>query len=264
MTGRWSVAIACTLVAARPAFADSKAEVKAHLERAAAAHKAGRFNEALDELTSAYAIDPRPTLLFSIGQVHMKLGDCDTAITFYRRFLDSHPDPREAGIVSQAISTCKDHAGARPSPREPVKPAPPPPPVEPPSPAPEEPPPTPVEPPPQLAPQAAVHRAPWYRDWLGDALVVAGATCGAIAIVEYRAAVDDREQADRAGTYGNFEDLLDSAHRERTLALGFGAGAGLLVVTGVLHYIIGSRSTEGVVALVPTSGGQVLAWRASF
>lgn len=256
MTQKWSIIVACTLAVARPALADGTADAKVHLERAAAAHKAGRYTEALDELTAAYALDPRPELLFSIGQVHMKLGDCDTAITFYRRFLATSPDPRQAGIVGQAIATCNQHAGPRTSAPEPAKPAPPPPP--------EPPVPPPVETAPPPAVPHAVHRAPWYRDWLGDALVVAGAASGAIAIVEYRAAVDDRSRADHAGTYGNFEGLLDSAHHEHTLALGFGAGAAALVVAGLVHYIVGTRPTEAAVAIVPTPGGQLLAWRASF
>src|SRR5262249_8558361 len=65
MTMRWFV-IACVLGSVSPVLADGKAEAKAHVERATAAHAAGRFADALEELTAAYGLDPQPELLFAI------------------------------------------------------------------------------------------------------------------------------------------------------------------------------------------------------
>src|SRR5262249_747385 len=102
------------LASASPrAFADPKADAKQHIDKATAAHSAGHYNDALKELTLAYALDPNPELLFAIGQVHMKIGDCTAATTFYERFIATKPDAKEAAIAQKAITSCKDH------PREP-------------------------------------------------------------------------------------------------------------------------------------------------
>jgi tetratricopeptide (TPR) repeat protein len=97
--------IACAL--ASPAFADSKSEAKAHMEAAAAAYKAGRFEDTLAELNKAYAKDPKPELHYSIGQVYMKLDRCDDATKSYQAFLASKPSRDRADLAEQAIATCK-------------------------------------------------------------------------------------------------------------------------------------------------------------
>jgi tetratricopeptide (TPR) repeat protein len=97
-----SVAVSTTT-----AFADSTTEAKQHFELASAAHKAGKFRDALNELMLAYALDPKPELLYAIAQVHVKLGECPQAITFYERFLASNPKPEFAARANAAINICK-------------------------------------------------------------------------------------------------------------------------------------------------------------
>ena len=99
-----SIAVA---VGATPAFADSATEAKQHFELASVAHKAGRFRDALNELMLAYALEPKPELLYAIAQVHVKLGECPQAITFYERFLASNPKPEHAARANAAINICK-------------------------------------------------------------------------------------------------------------------------------------------------------------
>jgi hypothetical protein len=56
---------------------------------------------------TAYALDPRPELLYAIAQVHVKLGECPQAITFYERFIASNPKPEHVARARQAIEVCK-------------------------------------------------------------------------------------------------------------------------------------------------------------
>lgn len=90
-----------------PAFADPAREAKEHFQLASAAHKAGRFRDALKELMLAYALEPRPELLYAIAQVHVKLGECPQAISFYERFLASNPKAEHASRANAAITICK-------------------------------------------------------------------------------------------------------------------------------------------------------------
>jgi tetratricopeptide (TPR) repeat protein len=111
------VVLGCSFV--RIAAADPKTDAKEHFAKASSAHKEGRFSDALNELTIAYALDPKPELLYAIGQIHVKLGQCPQAITFYQRFLASNPKPEQAALARKAIEVCKTN----PPPAEPTQPA---------------------------------------------------------------------------------------------------------------------------------------------
>lgn len=92
---------------ARPAAGGGKASVKVHMDRAAKAHKAGKFDVALHELEAAYAIEPQPKLDFAIAQVEQKLDKCDDAIGHYEKFLAATKDKAKQQVVEQAIDACK-------------------------------------------------------------------------------------------------------------------------------------------------------------
>lgn len=105
------------------ASADSKADSQQHFVLASAAHKEGRFRDAVRELMTAYAFDPRPELLYAIGQVHVKLGECPQAITFYQRFLESKPKPEQALRAQKAIQICETNPPpAEPEQADPARP----------------------------------------------------------------------------------------------------------------------------------------------
>ncbi len=78
-----------------------------HVAAARALHAQQRYQEALAQLEAAYAIDPKPSLLFALGQVHVQLGQCARALVFYRRFLASRPKPDDAAVAREAIEVCK-------------------------------------------------------------------------------------------------------------------------------------------------------------
>jgi len=96
------------LLAAAPvaAFADAKTEAQVHIGNATKLHEAMKLPAALEELSIAYTLDPAPELLYAIGQIHNKLGNCSQAVVFYTRFLSTKPEAGPAAGATEAIAAC--------------------------------------------------------------------------------------------------------------------------------------------------------------
>lgn len=76
---------------ASPAGAQAGDDARAHYERGIELFDEAHFEAALAEFEAAYAITPRPVLLFNIGQIHARLGHAVEAADALERYL------REAG-----------------------------------------------------------------------------------------------------------------------------------------------------------------------
>src|SRR6185312_4645276 len=124
-----------------------KEEAKRRIDRAAALHKEGKYDDALAELEAAYKLDPQVDLLFAIGQVYAKLGRCDEARGEFEQFAAKKKTKQASQIVEQAIAACIPKAPPVPPPVE-AAPAPTPAPEPTPAPAPTPPPVTDTAPPP--------------------------------------------------------------------------------------------------------------------
>jgi tetratricopeptide (TPR) repeat protein len=233
-----SLLIALVLAAPLTARADDpKLEAKRHVDHATELHKAGKYTEALDELKTAFALDPQPQLLYAMGQLLVSLGRCEEAINYYQRFVDTKPSADLTQVANEAIDVCKTN--------------PPPAVVEAtPEPAPPPPPPKAVPPPAPPAPSAAPESAPWYRDYTADGLIGAGIVSGAVGAFLYSSALSDRDKADSAATYQAYKTLDDSAHTKRTEAVVLGALGVGLIAGGTLHLVVVDR-----VQVAPAAGG---------
>lgn len=243
---------------------------KSHIDKATKAHKAGKFDIALTELQAAYEIEPQPKLLFAIAQVEAKLGNCDSAIDHYTQFLATTKDKAKQAVVKQAIAACQPTVEDEPPPAPVEEPPPAPAPepvVEPPPPPP---PPKPTPPPaPTVAAPAPVAtittKRPFYRDVLGDVLVLGGVAAGVVSFVEYRGAVSDLDDAERAPSLSAYNDLVASAHDKRNLSLVIASGSAVLLVAGVVRFAMhGGGETRTTVALVPTTTGGLITWSGGF
>lgn len=237
---------------------DAKTEAKEHVARATELHKASKFPEALDELKTAYALDPKPALLYAMGQVYVSLGECGQAIAFYERFLMSKPNAEIAALAREAIETCKTNPPpvvAVPDADQPAPvtaPLPPPPPLI--SDA------TPPPPPPTVESPRA-----WYANPVADTLVATGVIAGIVGFVVYKSAVDDRDRANTMTSYDAYATLIDSAHTKRAYAVGLGAGGAALAVSGVLYFVLSERgASDHVVQIQPTRSGAAVSWTGSF
>lgn len=282
-----SFAYACLIAAtASTAFAAPKPkdEAKRRIDRAAALHKQGKFDDALAELEAAYKLDPQVDLLFSIGQVYAKLGRCDEAHAKFEEFAAKKKSKEASAIVEQAVAACIPKAPAVPPPAAapPVAPAASPPvvvaspmpepekPAQPAPTAPAEPPPAPTfatatsQPAPAPPATVASPRA-WYRDALGDGLVLAGIAAVVIGGIEYHAATSDLDNAESAGSLARYDQLVDDAHGKRTISVVLFAGGAALVGAGIVRYALHDRGRERAsIAVAPAPGGGLVTIRGGF
>jgi tetratricopeptide (TPR) repeat protein len=241
-TGVFACATAIALM--HVAHADPKAEAEAHIAKAQQLFESDKPAEALAELKTAYALDPRPELLYAIGQAHSSLGQCDDAKTFYMRFLDTKPSADVAAVTRQAMDACEEKT---------IEPPPPPPPDK-----------DKIQPPPP--PPPVVTRSeprPWYTDYVADALVGGGVVCSVIGLMQYSSAKSDRDAADKATNFETFSDLIDSSNRARTLSIVFGASGAALIGAGIVRYVIHDRG-ERTVQVTPAPGGAAVSFGGRF
>jgi hypothetical protein len=268
-----------------------KESAKPHIDKATKAHKAGKFDVALTELKAAYAIDPQPKLLFAIAQVYAKLDDCTNAVEHYEQFLAKEKDKKKHEVVKQAIAACKPKtfdafaspnpeensdvfrkekpAEEPPPPVEQVQPTPTPPPVEtqPPSePLPPTPPPRPVkEQPLPPGPTATITvKKPFYKDLIGDVLVVGGVAVGVVSFIQYRGALAKLDEADDATTLAAYDAALVDAHDKRKISLILAGGSVALLGAGILRYALHTGTETRRVAIVPTQSGGLITWSGGF
>lgn len=254
-----SLVMIMIVVSARLAHGEGvKAEAAVHVSRATELHNASKFREALDELKTAYALDPAPLLLYAMGQIHVSLGECEQAIAYYERFLASKPSARSAALAHQAIETCKTN---------------PPPPID--AATSDQPAPAgiprpiikvvmPPAPPPPRTVEARPAR-PWYSDHVANALVASGVVTGVVSLVVYRSAVGDRERANASASYDTYASLIARAHTKRAYAIGLGVGGAALATAGVLHVVLRGRETsdEGI-QIQPSRSGAAMSWVGRF
>ena len=99
-------ALFLTVLAARVAAAEEPAlrNAKRHFGRGEKLYALAKFQEALDQYQKAFDAKPIPDFLFNIGQCYRNLGDYDSAIFSYRKYLKLSPDAPNRDKVEQLIS----------------------------------------------------------------------------------------------------------------------------------------------------------------
>jgi tetratricopeptide (TPR) repeat protein len=102
---RLVIVLLLTLTGARVASADDVATraAKRHYARGEKLFNLGKFEDALDEFEKAYDAKPIPDFLFNIGQCHRNLGDYDSAIFSFKKFLKLDPDAPNREKVQSLI-----------------------------------------------------------------------------------------------------------------------------------------------------------------
>ncbi len=276
----WTTLIA-TLVATplvveakpRPKPRNKQQTIKAHMNRATKAHKAGKFEVALTELEAAYELEPQPKLLFAIAQVQAKLDRCDGAIENYKKFLDTTKDKQKKSIVKQAIDACEKKiasAAVEATPPPSPEPEPTPAPMPEPTPAPPAEPliehddsPLPAATPVATTTTTTAH-SPWYKDVLGDVLVVGGLGAGVASVLLYTKARGELDDAEGASSLASYEQLVSKAHDHRTYSIILGGAAGALVVSGIVRYALHGSGEKRTVAIVPTASGGLVTFGGGF
>lgn len=202
---RW-IAAALVIAGLAAATAVRADPVDDHVARGRELYDRGDFAHARDELLAAYQLEPRPELLFALGQVELNLGRFAQAIDYYQRFIATNPAADQIALAQQAIGAARARLAEQPA-------APPPPPPRPAAP--------PRPPPP---PQPRWDNADTGLVALGGAIMALG---GGLAFYGHHRA------GDHSGTLSQYNDRLSSA----TLDVWGGAGclvAGAAVLGGGL------------------------------
>jgi tetratricopeptide (TPR) repeat protein len=122
---RATVVLASWLAIAARAHADAPVEptdqaasspAQPHVAAATAAFQRADYRVARDELLAAYELEPRPELLFALGQAEYNLGEYQQALAYYERFTASGPPPEQAALAQQAIGAARARLLAKPVP----------------------------------------------------------------------------------------------------------------------------------------------------
>ena len=251
MIARSHLALAIAILAASPwpAAAQERRddalrdEAKRKFQEGRQHYDRHEYELAITAFAEAYRLSREPLLLFNIAQSHRLKGDCASAMTFYRRYLEADPHPSNQVELDAAIERCK---GVEP-------PAPTPPPrAEPPAtqPAATPAPVVPVAPPPEpeREPAPAGSRRKligWIVSGAGGAVLATGLAFGAVARSKWHDALEmcDDDRVCSAQGHALAEDAR-TAGNVATILVGIGAAA---AVTGaVLILTAPDEHTVGV------------------
>lgn len=110
-TSRVRTAIAATVLAmlsfrSSPAFADARAEARMHFKKGMEAITAGKYDQGIAELQTAYSILPHPNVLYNIGRAHAEAGELEEAATYFRKYLEGNPaDKDETAQIIKNLET---------------------------------------------------------------------------------------------------------------------------------------------------------------
>lgn len=219
---------------AQPADVDLE-RARTLYEAATAAMTDGRYADAARDFAASYQLARDPVLLYKIASAQQKLGRCDVAVTFYRRYLvDAKPDDRFVELTRQRLDECA------------------PPPVRAPASAARAT--TAASPPP-----APIRRHGSDAAWLAVGGALALATTGAVATYATHSAESDIRDlyeglAGVPPTYTpttakRYQDLLDQGHRYEHLAWGAFGLAGACAIGAAILFARG----DGAVVVAPVA-----------
>jgi len=106
-----------SLAPARVAHAEDAAmrAAKRHYERGQKLFGLQKFDEALDQFQQAFDAKPIPGFLFNIGQCQRNLGDYESAIFSFKRYLKLDPDADNREQVEELIEQLEKKQAAEES-----------------------------------------------------------------------------------------------------------------------------------------------------
>ena len=78
-----------------------------HVANGKALFAKGDYLHARDELHAAFDIEPRPELLFALGQCELNLEHFAVAIDYYEKFIATNPGDDQVALAQQAIGAAR-------------------------------------------------------------------------------------------------------------------------------------------------------------
>src|SRR5580704_425696 len=225
-----------------PAFghADDGSE---HARVATRAYDLQDWATALKEYKAAYSVDPKPEYLWRLAQAQRLSGDCANAIPSYKAYQHT-ASTSQTNAAADWIKTCEAELAAQQKPVEQATTGGPTPPPPVPTPAAALPP-----PPPAPAPRNSI----WYRDSLGNTLMllaVGSFVGGAVLLAEANAAA----MAATSGTDASWTSNRNTAKTESIVG-GVFIGLGTVLYAGALwrYFTVTTRGNEDAPPDPPSS-----------
>jgi hypothetical protein len=247
-----ATAILFASVAAGAQVASDTIPAKARVlsDRGRAFHEAGDYASAIAAFTLAYAMAPKPGLLFNLAQAYRLQGSCDDAALMYRRYLATNPSPQGRALAEAHLATverCLHHPGSRVvgdaargsfAARKPGDP--------------------------RATTGATSHESSTattatIEKNVGVGLAVAGSLALGVAayyaVRAHEAASDVTEAYDRHAHWKDIAPLDERGKSTATTAQIFGVCGGLGVAGGVVMYLIGKHTERPPVSVTPAVHG---------
>jgi tetratricopeptide (TPR) repeat protein len=109
-----ALCLACVTFA-RSVYADNESPTRTsrrHYDRGQKLFALQKFDKALEQFQKAFDAKPIPEFLFNIGQCHRNLGDYESAIFSFKRYLKLDPDAPNRGKVEELIEELEEKLAA--------------------------------------------------------------------------------------------------------------------------------------------------------
>jgi len=236
----WLAAFAALALASPAAAAPKTARAKKEFDRGVAAYQKQNYAAASEALAASYKLEADVETLFAWAQSERQLEHCDKSIELYGKLLELNLPAENKKVVQEKIDECKAIIAAK----QPAKPTEQPASGKQPA-TPEKQPATPEKQPeapgePEAAklperPPPGPERSPWWKDPIGDGLVVAGVIglgVGGYYLMSASQAEKDSKASDK--DFKEKDDLAKSNGKIGVIAVSVGA---VLVVGGVVRYV---------------------------
>lgn len=244
--------IALALASSSAVAAPKGAAAKKAFDKGVKAYTAGDYPTAAEAMKKSYELETDPETLFAWAQSERKQEHCEKAIELYNELLVYELPAENKQVIETQVGECKQILAAK----QPAKEEPPPKEPEPPPPAKEDK----AEAPPPEQPSTPEGR-PWWKDPVGDGLVVVGVAGLVVGGLKLSSAASADSNKTNATSYADFKKFSDQATSDgKTGVIAAGAGAALVAV-GVIWYATHRDHHEHTVTgwLSPTGGGIGLA-----
>lgn len=248
------IAIAFVALAVTPVRADEAAD---HMARGTRHYNIQEWTSALKEYKEAYAIDPRPEILWAIAQTQRLSGDCRAAILSYKAYVRG-ASANGASAATEWIKSCEaDLEAQRRAAESAAAPA------------------TPASTRPAAVEPAARVPAPrspprsWVFDPLGDILFVTalgGMTAGAIYTARAMRALNGAPNKPTAGDYAR---AVSDGRGDRKIGIVLGAAGTLCLGAAIWRFARAASSAEprslaSAIGVAPAQGGATVSYTGSF
>lgn len=226
--------IAAALSAPLPSQAQTRAEqARAHIDRGAVFYNLQDWAAAAREYKEAYAADPKPEVLFMLGQAQRFGGECATAIGTYKAYSRSQgvtgtQQAAAEGLMHKCEAELADKQ-AKAVAAQPVAPAAPPhaaegAPITAPSTAP--------------AKETPVVPSPWYADVFGGVLFVGGLSLAGVGTGFLLAGNSAMSGAPSAASYAGYQDQSTGAKPKQTFGVAGVVVGSTVAMLGVIRYMV--------------------------